>query len=102
MHEPFLNKGDQWNEPGFFSIFGFPRLELKQILQGSFDLISEFPTFNPNFILDGILLFWKFAITCAARLSFEKLFEVIISLRFILVNFFSLLLFLQKSFFDSL
>ena len=80
------NIGDQWNEPGLFSKNGFPIRVLKQILHGSLESKPLIPTSNPNFILDGILLFLKSVIICAARLPiWDGSRSEVISLRLIFI-----------------
>ena len=78
--------GAQWNEPGLLSSNGLPICVLKQILHGNLDLNPVTPTFNPNLMRVGILLFLKFVITWAEKLSFSDRFKLFnISLKLILI-----------------
>ena len=59
------------------------------MLQGSLEFWPDIPTSNPNFILEGILLFLEFVITCAARLLFDVFRFEMISLKLIFNSLFS-------------
>ena len=67
------------------------------MLHGSLDFNPVVPTSNPNFILVGILLFLKFAITCAAKFLFLKESKFVINLfKFIFSNFLSVVFIVRK------
>ena len=56
-------------------MFGLPKLELKQILQGNLDFIPEIPTLRPNFMRVGIFLSLNFVIIFAEVMLFLSKFN---------------------------